>query len=105
MAASLPHPGRPQDTASWRLPSPAGLKGWLRRRRYRSRLVAGMLAVILQLMLGFAAILTARASASLSASSERKGAEVARAVTLRLEDWLGERRADLTNIPDQVPGG
>jgi len=64
-----------------------------------------MLAVILPLMLGFAAILTAGASASLSASSERKGVEVARAVTLRLEDWLGERRSDLTNIASQASRG
>ena len=105
MAASLTHPGLPQDNASWRLTSPAGLKGWLRRRRYRSRLVAGMLGVILPLMLVFAAILTARASTSLSASSERKGAEVARAVTLRLEDWLGERQGDLTTIADQASRG
>src|SRR5205807_2449483 len=109
MAASLPHPGHPQDTASWRLTPPPGLtggvKGWLRRRRYRSRLVAGMLAVILPLMLGFAAILTAGASTSLRASSERKGVGVARAVTLRLEDWLGERRSDLKNIADQASAG
>ena len=64
MAASLPHPGHPQDAASWRPASPAGLQGWLRRRRYRSRLVAGMLAVILPLMLGFAAILTAKAESA-----------------------------------------
>ena len=105
MAASLPHPGHPQDTASWRLTSPAGLRGWVRRRRYRSRLVAGMLAVILPLMLGFAAILTAGAATSLRASGERKGVGVARAVTLRLEDWLGERRADLSTIADQASGG
>ena len=105
MAATLPHPSHPQDAASWQLTSPAGLKGWLRRRRYRSRLVAGMLGVILPLMLVFAAILTARASTSLSASSERKGVEVARAVTLRLEDWLGERQGDLTTIADQASRG
>src|SRR5207244_3616356 len=37
--------------------------------------------------------------------SERKGQEVARAVTLRLEDWLGERRADLSTIAGQASGG
>jgi hypothetical protein len=84
MAASLPYTGHPEDTARSRLKSSAGLQGWLRSRRYRFRLVAGMLVVILPLMLGFAAILTAGASSSLSASSERKGVEVARAVTLRL---------------------
>jgi methyl-accepting chemotaxis protein len=105
MAASLPYPGHPEDTASSRLTSPAGLQGWLRGRRYRFRLVAGMLAVILPLMLGFTAILTAGASSSLSASSERKGLEVARAVTLRVEDWLGERRSDLTTIADQASRG
>ncbi|MFN2569184.1 MAG: cache domain-containing protein [Candidatus Dormibacteria bacterium] len=104
MAASLPYPGRPEVTASGRLTGHAGLKGWLRGRRYRFRLVAGMLGMILPLMVGFAAILTAQASSSLSASSERKGMSVARAVRLRLEDWLRERGENLSTIANQASG-
>ncbi|MEA2590903.1 MAG: methyl-accepting chemotaxis protein, partial [Actinomycetota bacterium] len=104
MAASLPHGGRPQDIVSWRLKSATGRHGLFRRLRYRSRLVAGMLVVILPLMVGLAALLTAHASRSLSASGELKGVGVARAVTLRLEDWLSERRENLSLIAGQAVG-
>jgi len=71
MAARLPHPRLPQDTVSWPLKAPTGLHRLLRRRlRYRTRLVAGMLAVTLPLMIGLAALLTSHASTSLAASGE-----------------------------------
>jgi methyl-accepting chemotaxis protein len=104
MAASLPHEGRPQDIVSWRLKSPTRRRGLFGRLRYRSRLVAGMLVVILPLMVGLAALLTAHASTSLTASGELKGVGVARAVTLRLEDWLSERRESLSIIAGQAVG-
>jgi methyl-accepting chemotaxis protein len=104
MAASLPHRGRPQDIVSLRLKSPTSRRGSFRRLRYRSRLVAGMLVVILPLMVGLAALLTAHASNSLTASGELKGVGVARAVTLRLEDWLSERRENLSIIAGQAVG-
>jgi hypothetical protein len=104
MAASLPHRGHLQDTGNWRLKSPRGRNGLLHGLRYRTRLVAGMLAVILPLMVGLAILLTTHAAASLSASGERKGIGVARAVTLRLEDWLTGRRANLSTIAGQASG-
>jgi methyl-accepting chemotaxis protein len=80
--------------------------GWrlLHRRSYRYRLVAGMLAVLLPIVVVLAALLTTRASHSLTAASERKGQSVARAVTVRLEDWLSERRENLTVIAAQASG-
>jgi KaiC/GvpD/RAD55 family RecA-like ATPase len=61
-----------------------------------------MLAVTLPLMVGLAALLTAHASKSLTASGQTKGVGVARAVTLRLEDWLAERRENLSIIAGQA---
>ena len=72
--------------------------GWLGRRRYRFRLVAGMLALFLPIMAALAFLLTTSASSSLSTSSERKGQSVAKAVTLRVEDWLSERQENLSVI-------
>jgi methyl-accepting chemotaxis protein len=69
-----------------------------RRRtlRYRYRLVAAMLLVSLPLMIVLAIFLTNSASTSLTTSAQNKGLSVARAVTLRLEDWMSERRESLT---------
>jgi methyl-accepting chemotaxis protein len=69
-----------------------------RRRtlRYRYRLVAAMLLVSLPLMAVLAVLLTTSASSSLSSAAEDKGLSVARAVTLRVEDWTAERRQSLT---------
>jgi hypothetical protein len=64
--------------------------------RYRYRLVAAMLLVSLPLMVLLAVLLTSQASASLTAAGEAKGVAVARAVALRVEDWLTGRRDSLT---------
>jgi gas vesicle protein len=64
--------------------------------RYRYRLVAAMLLVSVPLMVLLAIFLTTSASKSLTSSAQGKGLDVARAVTLRLEDWLSERRESLT---------
>jgi methyl-accepting chemotaxis protein len=45
-------------------------------------------------------LLTTKASASLTTAGQRKGVGVARAVALRLEDWLSERRESLAVIAD-----
>ena len=66
------------------------------------RLVAAMLLVSLPLMLVLAAILTRSASSSLTVAAERGGIDLAKAVTLRLEDWLGERRANLAVIASEA---
>ena len=67
-----------------------------RRLRYRYRLVAAMLLVSVPLMVVLAIFLTTSASRSLTSSAQGKGLDVARAVALRLEDWLSERRESLT---------
>jgi methyl-accepting chemotaxis protein len=73
-------------------------------RRFAVRLVAGMLLVSLPIMSALAVLLTTRSSASLTAASERKGLSVARAVTLRLEDWLSERRENLAVVAGLAAG-
>src|SRR6478752_3552853 len=66
--------------------------------RFSYRLVAAMLLVSLPLMVLLAVLLTSQASASLSVAGEAKGVAVARAVALRVEDWLAGRRESLTVI-------
>jgi methyl-accepting chemotaxis protein len=66
--------------------------------RFSFRLVAAMLLVSLPLLVVLAVLLTTQASASLSAAGQLKGVAVARAVALRVEDWLSERREGLTVI-------
>jgi methyl-accepting chemotaxis protein len=73
-------------------------------RRFAVRLVAGMLLVSLPIMSALAVLLTTKSSASLSVASERKGLSVARAVTLRLEDWLSERRENLAVVAGLAAG-
>jgi methyl-accepting chemotaxis protein len=63
-----------------------------------------MLLVFLPIMSALAILLTTRSSASLTAASERKGLSVARAVTLRLEDWLSERRENLVVLARMAAG-
>jgi methyl-accepting chemotaxis protein len=65
-------------------------------RRFAVRLVAAMLLVSIPLMIVLAVYLTTSASNSLTSAAQDKGVSVARAVTLRLEDWLSERRASLS---------
>jgi hypothetical protein len=72
--------------------------------RYRYRLVAAMLAVSLPLMIILAVLLTTKASSSLTTAGQRKGVSVARAVTLRIEDWLSERKENMSVIAAQASG-
>jgi hypothetical protein len=78
--------------------------GIRRRLRYRYRLAAAMLVVSLPLMVVLALLLTSRASSSLTAAGQSKGVGVARAVTLRLEDWLSERRESLNILASDLSG-
>jgi hypothetical protein len=77
-----------------------------RRRglRYRYRLVAAMLLVSLPLMVVLAVLLTTAASTSLTLSAQSQGESVARAVTLRLEDWLSERQQGLRLLAATASG-
>ncbi|HYU03733.1 MAG TPA: methyl-accepting chemotaxis protein [Jatrophihabitantaceae bacterium] len=61
-------------------------------RRFAVRLVAAILVVSLPLMVLLGILLTTQASASLTTAGERKGEALARAVTLRLEDFMTEQR-------------
>ena len=79
--------------------------GWrLLQRRFAVRLVAAMLLVSLPLMAVLAILLTTWASNSLTSSTESKGLRIAGAVTLRVEDWLSERRADMKLVADTASG-
>ena len=61
-------------------------------RRFAVRLVAAILVVSLPLMILLGILLTTQASASLTTAGERKGEALARAVTLRLEDFVDQQR-------------
>jgi hypothetical protein len=75
-----------------------------RNLRFRYRLVAAMLAVSLPLLIILAVLLTTKASTSLSVAGESKSEGVARAVTLRVEDWISERRGDVSIVAAQSTG-
>ena len=68
--------------------------------RYRYRLVAAMLLVSLPLMVVLAVLLTSSASTSLTASAQDKGESVARALTLRVEEWVSDRQESLAVLAD-----
>jgi methyl-accepting chemotaxis protein len=63
-----------------------------------------MLLVSLPLLVVLAVLLTASASRSLSGAAQRKGVSVARAVALRLEDWMSERHENLSVIAADATG-
>ena len=73
-------------------------------RRFGVRLVAAMLLVSLPLMIVLALFLTAKSSASLTDAAERRGVTLAKAVTVRLNAWLFERRGDMQVIAGTVAG-
>ena len=70
--------------------------------RFAVRLVAAMLVVSVPLLVVLAVLLTTQASSSLSAAGQRRGVDVARAVTVRLEDWLSQRRVNMSELAVQV---
>jgi methyl-accepting chemotaxis protein len=74
------------------------------RGRLATRLVAGVLAASLPLGVVIAAVLTHKSSTGLHAAAGREGEAVARAVALRLEDWLDERRETLAVIGADASG-
>ena len=73
-----------------------------RGMRYRYRLILSMLVVCIPLMVGLAVLLTTKSTTSLTGAAEHGGVDVARAVTLRLEDWMSERHEDLAVVADQL---
>ena len=73
-------------------------------RRFGVRLVASMVIVSLPLAIVLTVLLTSRSSASLNAAAEAKGVSLARAVTLRVEDWMLERREGISVIAVTAAG-
>ena len=70
--------------------------------RFSYRLTAAMLLVALPLMIVLALWLTTHASSSLEQAGQGKGVAVARAVTLRLEAWIAERKTSMAVVADTV---
>jgi methyl-accepting chemotaxis protein len=77
---------------------------WSHRQRFGVRLVAAMLVVSVPLMVVLAWLLTSSASASLTSAAQDRGGNVARAVTLHVEDWLSERQEYVTLLAGQASG-
>ena len=94
-AATGPYDGAPPSPVGNGLSEPPKPRWRGLRHRFASRLVAATLLVSVPLMLVLAAILTTQASTSLTSSAKLTGRAVAIAVTLRLENWLSQRRADM----------
>ena len=74
------------------------------KNRYRYRVVAGVLVVALPITILLGVLLTRSASSSLTTSTRHGSESVARAVTLRLEDWLSERNENMSIIAVQASG-
>jgi methyl-accepting chemotaxis protein len=77
---------------------------WAQRRRFGVRLVAAMLVVSVPLMIAMAWLLTTAASTSLTSSAKNRGGDVARAVTLHLEDWISERTEQVKLVATEASG-
>jgi methyl-accepting chemotaxis protein len=83
----------------------SAVRGWRSlRQRLALRLVTAILAAVLPLLTIMAVLLTRASSADLTGSAQQKGTSVARAVTLRMEDWLAGRQDSLQTIADAVGG-
>ncbi|MBV8957521.1 MAG: cache domain-containing protein, partial [Actinobacteria bacterium] len=65
-------------------------------QRYRYRLVAIVLVVSLPISILLGVVLTRKASTSLTASTSDGAAQVARAVSLHVEDFISERKENLS---------
>jgi len=72
------------------------------RFRYRHRLLAGMLALFLPIMVVLAWWLTARSSSSLKDASLDKSESIARAVALRMQDWVDDRSQAMAILSSQA---
>ena len=65
-------------------------------RRLGVQLAAAMLVVSVPLVIISAVVLTSESATSLTAAAKGKGVTLAKAVTLRLEDWIAERKVDVS---------
>lgn len=69
------------------------------------RFVLGLLAVALPVMLGLTTMLVTSSSSSLRRAAGSKAQGLSRAVVLRLEDWMSERRNNLSLVANEAAGG
>ncbi len=69
---------------------------------WRFRVIVGMLIATVPVTILLAVLLTRSATANLTAATERANESVARAVTLRLDDWISERKQNLSVIAAQA---
>ena len=73
-------------------------------RRLDVRLAIGVLSVAVLMMAGQATILGSQSLSSLTNAAENGAASVSRAVSLRLEAWMEERRGNLEVIAGRAAG-
>lgn len=72
--------------------------------RLATRLVAGLLIASLPITITLAVVLTNNSAASLHRATSTSGEALARAVTLRTEDWLSERRENMVIAASRASG-
>ena len=71
-------------------------------RRLDVRLTAGVLIAALPVMIGIAASLVSQSTKSLTFAAESEVSHSARAIAIRLEDWLSERTEDLEIVVSEA---
>jgi methyl-accepting chemotaxis protein len=74
------------------------------RRRFFVRLLAGVLAASLPIMVLLAVLLTRSASGTIGDLSSTSAENLARAATSRLEQWVGERHNDISDLAAGLAG-
>ena len=79
--------------------------GRIGRLRYRYRLALVMSAVALPIMLLLALLLSAHAAQTLTEQAGLRSEEGGRAVAIRVDEWLADRRADLTVVAARAGSG
>jgi methyl-accepting chemotaxis protein len=72
------------------------------RGRFFVRLLAGLLAASLPVMILLAVLLSRSGSGSIADATSTAAENLARSATSRLEGWLGERRSDLADIASML---
>src|SRR5260370_10564391 len=74
------------------------------RGRLATRLVVGVLVASLPISVMLAVVLTRKSSTSLTAAAGHGSEGVSRAVALRVEDWLSERKENMVTIAAAATG-
>ncbi len=82
--------------------STAALPGWT--QGFLARLLAGFLIIAIPIAILLSGVLTAQASQSLVASTERSTGNLALGASLRLDTWLGARQSDIEWVARLMQG-